>query len=267
MSWLSWLGYEVYTPLFLSAGYDLATVSRLTPEDLTAVGIQLPADRQRIITAIASLEVSDGLPQHVPTSLAEWLRLIRLESYTSSLVSQGYTTVHSLLTVSVEDLEDIGFYKLGHQKRLMLAIKKVKELLQSDGEVGRFRHLSKGSPRLSRVSLSTFQRPEVEVQEEPAVNMPEPMEPLKNPLYMNSLAPYIDSLALPQERTRSVPSSSLPPRSRPVAKVSATSRISSSLDQQEQEAVSYTKIPISKVGSKQTEEMKPGRSQERQRTR
>ena len=206
MSWLSYLGYEVYTPLFLSAGYDLATVSRVTPEDLTAVGIQLPAHRHRIMSAVAKLDVSDGLPDFVPSSLGEWLRLIRLESYHGSLVAQGYSTIHQVLRVSVEDLEDIGFYKLGHQKRLLLAIKKVKELQQGEVDSGRIRHLTMNSPRLSRISLSTFQSPEPEP--EPSVTMPKPMEPLHNPMYMNSLAPYIDSLALP--------SHSLPPRSRPV---------------------------------------------------
>ena len=33
-----------------------------------------------------------------------------------------------LLKISIEDLEDIGFYRLGHQKRLLLGIKKVREL-------------------------------------------------------------------------------------------------------------------------------------------
>ena len=128
LSWLSSLGYDVYTPLFLSAGYDLATVSRLTPEDLRAVGIQLPAHRHRIMSAIAKLEVSDGLPDFVPSSLAEWLRLIRLESYTASLQAQGYSHIQQVLRVSVEDLEDIGFYMLGHQKRLLLGIKRIREL-------------------------------------------------------------------------------------------------------------------------------------------
>ena len=247
--WLGWLGLEVYTPLFQSAGYDLATVSRVSPEDLTAVGIQLPGHRQRIMSAIASLEISDGLPDFVPGSLTEWLRLIRLENYTTSLQAQGYSTVHQVLRVCVEDLEDIGFYKLGHQKRLMLAIKKVKDLLQNES---RYRHgLATTSPRLGRErrerrdSLSTFQRPP-EVEDEAPVRMPQPMEPLNNLLYMNSLAPYIDSLALP-------PSHSLPPRSRPVAKVSATSRIPSSVDLQEPfRTLSFSKIPDS---SRQCEEL------------
>ena len=204
------------------------------------------------MSAIASLEISDGLPDFVPPSLTEWLRLIRLETYTTCLQAQGYSTIHQVLRVCVEDLEDIGFYQLGHQKRLMLAIKKVKDLLQNES---RYRHgLATASPRLSRDrrerrdSLSTFQRPP-EVEEEAPVRMPQPMEPLNNLLYMNSLAPYIDSLALP-------PSHSLPPRSRPVAKVSATSRIPSSLDLQEP----FRTLSFS---SRQCEELiKPGLSLE-----
>ena len=255
------MGYEVYTPLFQQAGYDLATLSRVSPEDLTAVGVQLPGHRHRIMAALASLEVSDDLPDFVPASLAEWLRLIRLESYTAALQAQGYSTIHQVLRVSVEDLEDIGFYKLGHQKRLMLAIKKVKDLLQSET---RYRHgLATASPRLSRDqrSLSTFQRPP-EPEEEAAVRMPEPMEPLNNLLYMNSLAPYIDSLALPPSHS---PSHSLPPRSRPVAKVPATSRINSSLDLQEPfRTLGYTtRTPDTNQSSRQWEELKkPGSSLE-----
>ena len=88
----------------------------------------------------------------------------------------------------------------------------------------------------------------------------EPMEPLNNLLYMNSLAPYIDSLALP-------PSHSLPPRSRPVAKVSATSRITSSLDLQEPlRSLSYSRAPDTKQSSSPSEELlKPGLSLEKDR--
>ena len=61
-------------------------------------------------------------------SLEEWLRLLRLEEYGPCLVSQGYTSVSEAATISIEDLEDTGFYRLGHQKRLTLAIRRLKEL-------------------------------------------------------------------------------------------------------------------------------------------
>ena len=37
-AWLTELQFEEYLPLFASAGYDLATITRMTPEDLTAIG-------------------------------------------------------------------------------------------------------------------------------------------------------------------------------------------------------------------------------------
>ncbi len=41
---------------------------------------------------------------------------------------QGYRTVEDLLSISIEDLEDVGFFKLGHQKRLLLGMRRVREL-------------------------------------------------------------------------------------------------------------------------------------------
>ena len=61
--------------------------------------------------------------------LSGWLKMIRLEEYGPGLLAQVYTTVQAVTTISIKDLEDIGFYRLGHQ-RLLLAIKKVKEVSQ-----------------------------------------------------------------------------------------------------------------------------------------
>ncbi len=58
----------------------------------------------------------------------EWLRLLRLEEYKPALASQGYETIDDVLQLTWEDLEDIGIVKLGHQKRILLAIKRVKDL-------------------------------------------------------------------------------------------------------------------------------------------
>ena len=38
-------------------------------------------------------------------SLEEWLRLLRLEEYGPCLVSQGYSSVQEVSTISIEDLE------------------------------------------------------------------------------------------------------------------------------------------------------------------
>ena len=55
--------------------------------------------------------------------------MIRLEEYGPGLLAQVYTTVQAVTTISIKDLEDIGIYRIGHQ-RLLLAIKKVKEVSQ-----------------------------------------------------------------------------------------------------------------------------------------
>ena len=41
---------------------------------------------------------------------------------------EGYFTIDDVAHISIEDFEDVGLYKLGHQKRLLLAIKRLKEL-------------------------------------------------------------------------------------------------------------------------------------------
>ncbi|XP_023341224.1 caskin-2 [Eurytemora carolleeae] len=128
-AWLTDLHFEEYYQLFTSAGYDMPTISRMTPEDLTAVGIKKPNHRKKLKAEIGRLNISDGLPDFLPDCLEDWLGLLRLDEYGPNLRSQGYNTILDVTTISIEDLEDTGFYRLGHQKRLLLAIRRAKELL------------------------------------------------------------------------------------------------------------------------------------------
>ncbi|CAL1294772.1 unnamed protein product [Larinioides sclopetarius] len=127
-AWLTSLKYEDYCPLFLQAGYDMPTISRMTPEDLTAIGITKPNHRRKLKAEIARLNISDGIPDYKPNSLLEWLHLLRLEEYYDTLVEQGYDTVDKVTELTWEDLEEIGIQKLGHQKKITLAIKRVKDI-------------------------------------------------------------------------------------------------------------------------------------------
>ncbi|XP_060861317.1 uncharacterized protein LOC132938479 isoform X3 [Metopolophium dirhodum] len=127
-SWLVDLHLEEYLPLFISAGYDMRTVSKMTPEDLTAIGVKKPNHRKKLKAEIGLLNISDGLLDYIPGSLDEWLRLLRLEEYGPALEAQGYSTIDDVTQLTWEDLEDIGIVKLGHQKRLLLAIKRVKDI-------------------------------------------------------------------------------------------------------------------------------------------
>lgn len=62
-------------------------------------------------------------------TLDEWLHLLRLDEYTTPLLNQGYQSVRDVTQLTWEDLEDIGIIKLGHQKKILLAIKRVKDII------------------------------------------------------------------------------------------------------------------------------------------
>jgi len=68
LAWLTDLHYEEYYDLFLSAGYDMPTISRMTPEDLTAIGIKKPNHRKRLKAEISKLNIPDGLPSFIPVN-------------------------------------------------------------------------------------------------------------------------------------------------------------------------------------------------------
>lgn len=93
-----------------------------------SAGIKKPNHRKRLKAEIDNLNIGDGLPEHVPGSLEEWLRLLRLEEYLGALHQQGMRSVEDVTTLTWEDLEDIGIVRLGHQKKLLLAIKRVKDI-------------------------------------------------------------------------------------------------------------------------------------------
>ncbi|GFS59152.1 caskin-1, partial [Nephila pilipes] len=96
--------------------------------DLTAIGITKPNHRRKLKAEIAKLNISDGIPEYKPDSLLEWLELLRLEEYFDTLCQQNYNTIDKVTDLTWEDLEDIGIQKLGHQKRILLAIKRIEDI-------------------------------------------------------------------------------------------------------------------------------------------
>lgn len=89
-AWLMDIHFEEYFPLFVSAGYDMYTISRMTPEDLTAVGIKKPNHRKKLKAEIAQLSISDGLPDYIPVSLTVSLYLGQpLNQFIHSMVSSA----------------------------------------------------------------------------------------------------------------------------------------------------------------------------------
>ena len=106
----------------------MPTITKMTPEDLTAIGVKKPNHRKKLKAEIVKLTIADGLPNYIPPTLDEFLHLVRLMEYRGLLANQGYLTIDDLTQISIEDLEDIGIYRLGHQKRLLLSIKRAKDL-------------------------------------------------------------------------------------------------------------------------------------------
>ncbi|XP_053502922.1 caskin-2 isoform X2 [Ictalurus furcatus] len=146
--WLSEFQLEQYTCNFLNAGYDVPTISRMTPEDLTAIGVTKPGHRKKISMEIGNLSIPEWLPEYTPVDLGEWLSAIGLPQYHKKLLENGYDSINIVRDLTWEDLQEIGITKLGHQKKIMLAVKKLsdlhKALLQAESGQGtlRCKHLS-----------------------------------------------------------------------------------------------------------------------------
>ncbi|KAF1498799.1 Caskin-2, partial [Megadyptes antipodes antipodes] len=130
-NWLREFQLESYTTNFLNAGYDVPTISRMTPEDLTAIGVTKPGHRKKISTEIGQLSIAEWLPNYIPADLMDWLSAIGLPQYHKKLVNNGYDSITIVTDLTWEDLQEIGINKLGHQKKIMLAVKKLRDLRKS----------------------------------------------------------------------------------------------------------------------------------------
>ncbi|XP_029554839.1 caskin-2 isoform X4 [Salmo trutta] len=139
--WLCEFQLESYTANFLTTGYDVPTISRMTPEDLTAIGVTKPGHRKKISMEIGNLNIPEWLPDYIPSELSEWLSAIGLPQYQKRLCENGYDTISIVKDITWEELSEIGITKLGHQKKLMLAVKRLCDLHRS-------RHHANGSGTL-----------------------------------------------------------------------------------------------------------------------
>ncbi|XP_032392769.1 caskin-2 [Etheostoma spectabile] len=97
----------------------------MTPEDLTAIGVTKPGHRKKISMEINKLNIPEWLPEYIPSDLGEWLSAIGLLQYHKKLSENGYDSISIVRDLTWEDLQEIGIIKLGHQKKLMLAVRKL----------------------------------------------------------------------------------------------------------------------------------------------
>ncbi|XP_016401565.1 caskin-2-like isoform X2 [Sinocyclocheilus rhinocerous] len=126
--WLCEFQLEQYTSNFLTAGYDVPTISRMTPEDLTAIGVTKPGHRKKISMEIGNMNIPEWLPDYIPSDIGKWLSAIGLPQYQKKLAENGYDSINIVQDITWEDLQEIGINKLGHQKKLMLAVKKLSDV-------------------------------------------------------------------------------------------------------------------------------------------
>uniref|UniRef100_A0A3Q3LG49 Caskin-1-like n=1 Tax=Mastacembelus armatus TaxID=205130 RepID=A0A3Q3LG49_9TELE len=110
-------------------------------------------------------------------NLADWLSHLGLSQYYQVLVQNGYENIDFISDISLEDLQEIGITKLGHQKKLMLGVKRLKQLQR--GESGSVPPHSP-SPPPSSPGSSTGSEPRREARKQ-RDSVPSPLTPPHTP--------------------------------------------------------------------------------------
>nr|XP_046271043.1 caskin-2-like isoform X2 [Scatophagus argus] len=234
--WLSEFQLEQYTGNFISAGYDVPTISRMTPEDLTAIGVTKPGHRKKISMEINNLNMPEWLPEYIPSDLGEWLNAIGLPQYHKKLSENGYDSINIVKDLTWEDLQEIGITKLGHQKKLMLAVKKLcdiqRAILQSESGQGTLRRKAPGALHLVTIEppdsagecssphtpkMLTFQDSELSTELQTAMTSHyggcEEGLAIKNAVGMSQSQESIDTRSRGSGRSQEPPTASITPHS------------------------------------------------------
>uniref|UniRef100_A0A8C4DK84 Caskin-2 n=1 Tax=Dicentrarchus labrax TaxID=13489 RepID=A0A8C4DK84_DICLA len=234
--WLSEFQLEQYTGNFISAGYDVPTISRMTPEDLTAIGVTKPGHRKKISIEINNLNIPEWLPEYIPSDLGEWLSAIGLPQYHKKLSENGYDSISIVKDLTWEDLQEIGITKLGHQKKLMLAVKKLcdiqRAILQAESGQGTLRRKGPGALHLVTIEppdttgecssphtpkMLTFQDSELSAELQTAMSSHyggcEEGFAIKNAVGMSQSQESIDTRSRGSGRSQEPPTASITPHS------------------------------------------------------
>ncbi|XP_055741630.1 caskin-2-like isoform X3 [Salvelinus fontinalis] len=232
--WLSDFQLEQYIGNFITAGYDVPTISRMTPEDLTAIGVTKPGHRKKISIEIGNLSIPEWLPEYIPADLGEWLSNIGLPQYQRKLSENGYDSISIVRDLTWEDLQEIGITKLGHQKKMMLAVKKLcdiqRAILAAESGQGTLRRKPPGALHLVTIEppdsasdcpspqtpkMLTFQDSELsaELQTAMSSHYQEGLA-IKSAVGMSRSQESIDARSRGSGRSQDPPTASITPHSR-----------------------------------------------------
>uniref|UniRef100_A0A8C7F1B6 Caskin-2 n=1 Tax=Oncorhynchus kisutch TaxID=8019 RepID=A0A8C7F1B6_ONCKI len=232
--WLSDFQLEQYTGNFITAGYDVPTISRMTPEDLTAIGVTKPGHRKKISIEIGNLSIPEWLPEYIPADLGEWLSTIGLPQYQRKLSENGYDSISIVRDLTWEDLQEIGITKLGHQKKMMLAVKKLcdiqRAILAAESGQGTLRRKPPGALHLVTIEppdsasdcpsphtpkMLTFQDSELSAELQTAMSSHYQEGPaIKSAVGMSRSQESIDARSRGSGRSQDPPTASITPHSR-----------------------------------------------------
>ncbi|XP_052375014.1 caskin-2-like isoform X7 [Oncorhynchus keta] len=232
--WLSDFQLEQYTGNFITAGYDVPTISRMTPEDLTAIGVTKPGHRKKISIEIGNLSIPEWLPEYIPADLGEWLSTIGLPQYQRKLSENGYDSISIVRDLTWEDLQEIGITKLGHQKKMMLAVKKLcdiqRAILAAESGQGTLRRKPPGALHLVTIEppdsssdcpsphtpkMLTFQDSELSAELQTAMSSHYQEGPaIKSVVGMSRSQESIDARSRGSGRSQDPPTASITPHSR-----------------------------------------------------
>ncbi|XP_026216433.1 caskin-1-like isoform X2 [Anabas testudineus] len=163
-------------------------------KDLTAIGVMKPGHRKKLTSEISKLPSTDWLPDHKPANLADWLSHLGLSQYYQVLVQNGYENIDFISDISLEDLQEIGITKLGHQKKLMLGVKRLKELQR--GQSGSEPPQSPSTPP-SSPGGSTCSEPRREVRKQ-RDGVPSPLAKPRPGLTHSQTPPHTPTQTPPQ---------------------------------------------------------------------
>ncbi|XP_063759584.1 caskin-2-like isoform X3 [Eleginops maclovinus] len=232
--WLSDFQLEQYIGNFINNGYDVPTISRMTPEDLTAIGVTKPGHRKKISIEINNLNIPEWLPEYIPSDLGEWLSAIGLPQYHRKLSENGYDSISIVKDLTWEDLQEIGITKLGHQKKLMLAVKKLcdinRAILMAESGQGTLRRKAPGALHLVAIEppdcagdsprtpkMLTFQDSELSAELQTAMSSHyggcEEGLAIKNAVGMSQSQESFDSRSRGSGRSQDPPTASINPHS------------------------------------------------------
>ena len=127
---------EKYFKNFLDNGFDdYLTIYKVTPSELTAIGIKDPCARNlikshlntyfgKLLTSNSDTEMSDDISSY--ENISDFFKQINLQQYVECVKAHFKNLDDFIQNLNLEDLEEIGVKKLGHQKKLLLHAKRIK---------------------------------------------------------------------------------------------------------------------------------------------